>query len=213
GRATAGEVNLQLAVTDTGIGIPPEKQEKIFQAFEQEDTSTTRKYGGTGLGLTIAARLAALMDGGITVDSVPGQGSTFAFTARFGLQPYPPETTAASPPPSAPGVLRDVRVLIVDDNATNRHILEEWLRGYGMEPTTAGDGETAMAALWRGVAQGRPYPLVLLDGRMPDIDGLALAAKIRQQTELSATRLILLISGDRPGDLTRARQLGIIATL
>src|SRR5262245_25522829 len=207
--APEGEVLLCFAVTDTGIGIPPEKQAKIFRAFEQEDTSTTRKYGGTGLGLTIAARLAALMDGGITVDSVPGQGSTFAFTARFVLQPQAPETTAVSPPP----VLQGLPVLIVDDNATNRHILEEWLRGYAMETTSAGDGVTAMAALWRGVAQGRPYPLALLDGRMPDIDGLALAAKIRQQAELSATRLILLTSGDRPGDLTRARQLGISATL
>src|SRR5262249_28582210 len=183
GRATAGEVNLQLAVTDTGIGIPPEKQEKIFQAFEQEDASTTRKYGGTGLGLTIAARLAGLMDGGITVGSVPGQGSTFAFTARFVLQPHPPETTAASPPAARQGV----PALIVTGTRTRRHILEEWLRGYAMEPTAAGDGVTAMAALWRGVAQGRPYPLALLDGRMPDIDGLALAAKIRQQAELSAT--------------------------
>jgi CheY-like chemotaxis protein len=104
-------------------------------------------------------------------------------------------------------------VLIVDDNATNLHILEEWMRGSSMEPTAAGDGVTAMAALWRGVAQGRPYPLALLDGRMPDIDGLALAAKIRQQAELSATRLILLTSGDRPGDQTRSRQLGISATL
>ena len=110
-------------------------------------------------------------------------------------------------------MLRDLPVLIVDDNATNRHILEEWLRGYAMEPTVAGDGATAMAALLRGVAQGRPYPLVLLDGRMPDIDGLALAAKIRQQAELSATRIILLTSGDRPGDLARARQLGISAIL
>jgi two-component system, sensor histidine kinase and response regulator len=207
--APEGEVRLRFAVTDTGIGIPPEKQAKIFQAFEQEDTSTTRKYGGTGLGLTIAARLVALMGGQITVKSEAGQGSTFAFTARFGLQPHPPETTAASPP----AVLRGVPVLLVDDNATNRHILEEWLRGYEMAPTVAGDGATAMAALWRGVAQGRPYPLALLDGRMPDIDGLALAAKIRQQVELSATRLILLTSGDRPGDLTRARQLGISATL
>ena len=204
-----GDIRLRFAVTDTGIGIPPEKQAKIFRAFEQEDASTTRKYGGTGLGLTIAARLVALMGGAITVDSAPGKGSTFAFTARFGLQPYAPETTAASPP----AVLRGVPVLIVDDNATNRHILEEWLRGYAMEPTAAGDGVTAMAALWRGVAQGRPYPLALLDGRMPDIDGLALAAKIRQEAELSATRLILLTSGDRPGDLTRARQLGISATL
>src|SRR5262249_62286020 len=94
-----------------------------------------------------------------------------------------------------------------------RHILAEWLRGYAMAPTVADDGVTAMAALWRGVARGRPYPLALLDGRMPDIDGLALAAKIRQQAELSATRLILLASGDRPGGLTRARPLGISATL
>jgi PAS domain S-box-containing protein len=206
--AAEGEIRLRFAVTDTGVGIPPEKQAKIFQAFEQEDTSTTRKYGGTGLGLTIAARLVALMGGQITVDSVPGQGSTFAFTARFGLQPHPPET-AAHPPAE----LRGLPVLIVDDNATNRHILEEWLRAYSMEPAAAGDGATAMAALWRGVAQSRPYPLVLLDGCMPDIDSLALAAKIRQQAELSATWIILLTSGDRPGDLARARQLGISATL
>jgi PAS domain S-box-containing protein len=209
GPAPEGEVSLHFAVTDTGIGIPPEKQAKIFQAFEQEDTSTTRKHGGTGLGLTIAARLAALMDGGITVDSVPGQGSTFAFTARFGRQLHPPATTAASPPV----VLRGLPVLIVDDNATNRHILEEWLRCFSMEPMAAGDGVTTMDALWHGVAQGLPYPLVLLDGRMPDIDGLALAAKIRQRAELSATHIILLTSGDRPGDLIRARQLGIAATL
>jgi len=207
--APEGEVLLRFAVTDTGIGIPPEKKAKIFQAFEQEDTSTTRKYGGTGLGLTIAARLVALMGGQISVDSAPGRGSTFAFTARFGLQPHPSETTAASPTV----VLCGLPVLIVDDNATNRHILEEWLRGYAMAPTVADDGVTAMAALWRGIAQGRPYPLALLDGRMPDIDGLALAAKIRQQAELSATRFILLTSGDRPGDLTRARQLGVSAAL
>jgi CheY-like chemotaxis protein len=206
---TPDSVRLRFAVTDTGIGIPSEKQATIFQAFEQEDTSTTRKYEGTGLGLTIAARLVALMGGQITVNSVPGQGSTFAFTARFGLQPRPPETTPASPPV----VLRDLPVLIVDDNATNRHILEEWLRGFAMEPTVAGNAATAMDVLLRGVAQGRPYPLVLLDGRMPDIDGLALAAMIRQQAELSATRLILLTSGDRPGDLARARQLGIRANL
>ncbi len=193
-------------MTDTGIGIPPEKQAKIFLAFEQEDTSSTRKYEGTGLGLTIAARLVALMGGEITVTSVPGEGSTFAFTARFGLRP---ETTPASPPV----VLRDLPVLIVDDNATNRHILEEWLRGYAMEPTVAGNATTAMDVLLRSLAQGRPYPLVLLDCRMPDIDGLALAAMIRQQAELCATRLILLTSGDRPGDLGRARELGISAIL
>jgi CheY-like chemotaxis protein len=149
------------------------------------------------------------MGGQITLDSMPGQGSTFAFSARFGLQPHPPETAVAHPPAE----LHGLPVLIVDDNATNRHILEEWLYRYALEPVVASDGAAAMAALWRGVAQGRPYPLVLLDGCMPDIDGLALAAKIRQQAELSATRLILLTSGDRPGDRTRARQLGISATL
>ena len=95
-------------------------------------------------------------------------------------------------------------MLIVDDNATNRRILEEWLRGHEIEPSSAGDGVTAMDAIWHGVAQGRPYPLVLLDGRMPDIDGVALAAKIRQRKELSATRIIVMTSGDRPGDLARA---------
>ena len=204
-----GEVSLRFAVTDTGIGIPPDKQAKIFRAFEQEDTSTTRKYGGTGLGLTIAARLVGTAGRLDPVESEPGRGSTFAFTARFRRRP-PRRMRLAS---ASPFPLRGLPVLIVDDNATNRRILEEWLRGYKMEPAAAGDGVTAMDALWHGVAQGRPYPLVLLDGRMPDIDGLALAAKIRQRKELSATRIILLTSGDRPGDLARARQLGIAANL
>ena len=124
--AAEGEIGLRFTVSDTGIGIPPEKQETIFRAFEQEDTSTTRRYGGTGLGLTIAARLVALMGGTIAVRSEPGRGSTFTFTARFGHQPHRLEPGAASRPAA---VLRGLPVLIVDDNATNRHILEEWLRG------------------------------------------------------------------------------------
>ncbi len=207
--APEGEVSLRFAVTDTGVGIPPDKQARIFQAFEQEDTSTTRKYGGTGLGLTIAARLVGLLGGAIRVESEPGRGSTFAFTARFRCRPAPPDRPAAR----SPFPLRGLPVLVVDDNATNRRILEEWLRRYSMEPATASDGVTAMDALSHGVAQDRPYPLVLLDTRMPDIDGLALAAKIRERAELSATRFILLTSGDCPGDLARARQLGITASL
>jgi PAS domain S-box-containing protein len=201
--------NLQFSAKDTGIGIPKDRQERIFQAFEQEDTSTTRKYEGTGLGLTIASQLVALMGGAITVDSEPGRGSTFTFTARFELQPHPPDT-AAAPPPT---LLRDLPVLMVDDNATNRHILQEWLRGWQMKPAAAHDSVAAMDALCHGAAGGRPYPLVLLDAHMPDVDGLALAAQIRARPELAATRIILLTSGDRPGDVARLRELRISAHL
>jgi PAS domain S-box-containing protein len=157
----------------------------------------------------IASRLVALMGGTVTVDSEPGRGSTFAFTARFGLQPHPPEP-AEDP---RPVVLQDLPVLVVDDNATNRHILEEFLRGWRMKPKAVADCVAAMDALWHGAACGRPYPLVLLDARMPDVDGLALAAKIRERAELSATRIVLLTSGDRPGELARLRELRVNAHL
>jgi PAS domain S-box-containing protein len=208
-RANAADVALRFAVSDTGIGIPPDKQGSIFRAFEQEDTSTTRKYGGTGLGLTIASRLVALMGGQIRVESEPGRGSTFTFTARFGRQPHPPVAAPARPPVA----LRDLPVLVVDDNATNRRILEEWLRGWQMKPRAVADAVAAMDGLWDAVSTGRPYPLVLLDARMPDTDGLTLAAQVRQRAEWSGTRIILLTSGDRPGDLTRSRELGIDAHL
>src|SRR5437773_1478980 len=210
----AGEVGLRFTVRDTGIGIPADQQERIFRAFEQEDTSTTRKYGGTGLGLTIASRLVALMGGTITVASPrntgsPGRGSTFAFTARFGQQPHPPEPVPAQPPVS----LHNLPVLVVDDNATNRHILAEWLRGWQTDPTAVGDGMAAMDALWHRAANGRPYALVLLDARMPDADGLTVAARIRERAELAATPIILLTSGERPGDPARFRELRINAQL
>jgi PAS domain S-box-containing protein len=201
----AAEVELHFTVTDTGIGIPKDKQETIFRAFEQEDASTTRKFGGTGLGLTIASRLVALMGGQISVDSAPGQGSTFAFTARFALQPHPATATVAQPPV----LLRNLPVLIVDDNATNRHILQGWLRGWQMEAEAVGDAAAAMDALWHRAANGRPYALALLDARMPDRDGLSLATQIRKRAELSATHIILLTSGDRPGDSALFRQLRI----
>ena len=209
GEPALEEVSVRCAVSDTGIGIPPDKQEKVFRAFEQEDTSTTRKYGGTGLGLSIVARLVALMGGTITVQSEPDRGSTFAFTARFGRQPHPTEKTPALPPV----LLRDLRVLVVDDNPTNRHILEEWLRGWQMDPASVGDGLAAMGALWDAASVGQPYPLVVLDARMPDTDGLALAARIRERAALSAIRIILLTSGDRPGDPARSRELRIDANL
>jgi PAS domain S-box-containing protein len=198
-------VELHFSVRDTGIGIPREKHETIFQAFEQGDNSTTRRFGGTGLGLSIASCLAKLMGGAITVESEPGRGSTFRFTARFGLQP---EAAAAVPRPPAVD-LRGLRVLIVDDNATNRTILEEWLRGWETEPAAVGDGLTALNTLWRAVALGRPYSLVLLDGRMPGVDGLTLAAEIARSPQLADTRVILLTSEDQPGGLAWQRELGI----
>jgi CheY-like chemotaxis protein len=207
--ATEREDLLHFSVRDTGIGIPRDKQERIFRAFEQEDTSTTRKYGGTGLGLTIASRLVALMGGTITVDSEPGRGSTFAFTAGFGLHPHPPEPVAFRPPAS----LSNLPVLVVDDNATNRRILEEWLHHWQMKPVAVADAVAAMDALWHGTACGRPYGLVLLDAHLPDTDGLALAARIRERAELCATRIVLLTSGDRPGDWARLRQLRVNAHL
>jgi signal transduction histidine kinase/CheY-like chemotaxis protein/HPt (histidine-containing phosphotransfer) domain-containing protein len=194
---------LRFAIRDTGIGISPDKQQKIFRAFEQEDNSTTRKYGGTGLGLTIAVQLVGLMEGELTVDSEVGRGSTFTFTARFALQVEAPRRATPIALPHG------VRVLIVDDNAANRHILTAWLRHWGMEPTAVGDGVAAMDALWNGYASQQPYALVLLDARMPDGDGLTVAAKIRERGVLAKTRIILLTSGDRPSDLDRLRELGL----
>jgi len=153
--APEGEVGLRFAVRDTGIGIPPDKQESIFRAFEQEDTSTTRRYGGTGLGLTIAARLVTLMGGQICVDSAPGRGSTFAFTAQFGRQPHAPEQVPVQPsllpgqdarpapvPASAP-----LRILVAEDNELNAQLLEQVLARRGHRVRLASDGREALALL------------------------------------------------------------------
>ena len=146
------QVCLRFTVVDTGIGIPQDKQEKIFRAFEQEDTSTTRKYGGAGLGLSFSARLVALMGGTITVESEPGQGSAFAFTAWIGQQ----SCFVEKPLAIAPVMLRNLRVLVVDDNPTNRRILDECLRGWQMEPTGVGDGVTASPAQFSPPAEMMP---------------------------------------------------------
>ncbi len=204
-----GSVNLRFSVKDSGIGIARDKQERIFRAFEQEDTSITRRYGGTGLGLSISARLVALMGGTITVESESGQGSTFAFTAQFGSQPHPAEQSGLWPPTQ----LRDLRVLLVDDSSTNRQILVGWLTSWRMEATAVGDGMAAMGTLWDAASAGRPYALVILDSRMPDNHGLALAARIREQTALAAIRMILLSSEDGPVDAARNRTLRIDAYL
>lgn len=203
------EVHLLFTVRDTGIGIPKEKEAAIFRAFEQEDSSTTRKYGGTGLGLTISAQLAGLMGGQIEVDSEPGRGSTFSFTARFGAVVQAPAAGAGE----SSDLLDNLRVLIVDDNVTNRQILEEWLRNWRMRPMAVGDGAAAVDALRHAVEAGAPYSLVLLDGRMPDGDGLTVARQIREHVHISSTRIILLPSEDSSINIAESREMGINAYL
>ena len=203
------KVSLRFTVRDTGIGIPRDNQERIFCAFEQEDTSTTRKYGGTGLGLTISARLVVLMDGRITVESEPNVGSTFAFTATFSRQPKPTPQVAVR----SPIKVHDLRVLVVDDNDTNRRILEAWLQDWQMKPTAVGSGAAALDALLHSAASGSRYELVLLDYQMPEMDGLALSAKIRALPELQQPRIILLTSSERGAALSRMRELQISAYL
>jgi PAS domain S-box-containing protein len=199
--------NLQFSVRDTGIGIPREKQRKIFEAFEQADSSTTRRYGGTGLGLSIAARLVGLMGGRITVESEPNRGSTFRFTARL-RQPCPQPDRAGAP---APAELHALRVLVVDDNAASRRTLEEWLRGWRTNPTAVGDAPAAGEALRQAAAAGRPFALVVLDSRLSGTDALAVAAHVRQTPDLAATGIVLLVVEDRAGDLRHYDELAIAA--
>jgi two-component system, sensor histidine kinase and response regulator len=199
---------LSFRVRDTGIGIAREKQVAIFRAFEQEDASTTRKYGGTGLGLTISSQLVALMGGEISVQSEPGQGSAFGFTARFTLSSGVVLGAAAV----SHKVLEDLHVLVVGDSDTNRQVLTERLTEWRMRPVAVDDAASALGALVRGEAQGVPFALVLLDARIPDLDGIALAAEIQARFG-SAQRLILLSSNDDPVLLARSREAGIKAYL
>jgi PAS domain S-box-containing protein len=204
---TQDEVALLFSVRDSGIGIPRDKQEKIFRAFEQADTSTTRRYGGTGLGLSIASRLVGLMGGRITVESEPGRGSTFRFTARLHRPPLQPDRAAAR----APAGLRGLPVLVVEDNATSRLALEEWLRGWGAEPTVVADGWAALEALRGAAAGGRPFALVVLDSRLPGTNALAFAGHVRQTPELAGTGLVLLAVEDQAWELRRYHELGVAA--
>src|SRR5262249_30842337 len=200
---------LRVAVSDTGIGIPAEKLHTIFQPFEQADGSTTRRFGGTGLGLTISSKLVELMGGAISAESEPGKGSTFCFTIKLGVQ-----TDAVSSVPD-PGLsrLEALPVLIVDDNATNRLILTEVLSSWGMRPTAVDGGLAALAALRIASSRGEPFPITLVDGMMPGMDGFDLAAQIRREPEIAGVRLLLLTSAGQVDDTARCRALAISVCL
>jgi PAS domain S-box-containing protein len=202
------EVVLRFSVRDTGIGIPADKRASIFEAFTQADGSTTRKYGGTGLGLSISAKLVEMMGGRIWVESEVGRGSTFHFTARFGLPVAPPRRPSALPPR-----LKDMAVLAVDDNATNRRILEDLLRSWQMRPTVVASAAEALATLHEAAAAGRPFGLILLDGHMPEMDGFTLAERIQASPQLARPTIMMLTSANQLGDAARCRELGLAAYL
>jgi signal transduction histidine kinase/CheY-like chemotaxis protein/HPt (histidine-containing phosphotransfer) domain-containing protein len=204
-RSQGRETVLLFSVRDTGIGIPADKLSQIFEAFEQADNSTTRHYGGTGLGLTISSRLVEMMHGRIRVESLVGQGSTFHFTATLATPTAPVETQSSA----SPEFLRGMCVLIVDDNGTNRRILRAMLMKWGMQPQTAESGPVALDLLERSAADGKSYPLILVDGHMPGMDGFMLLERIRARHDLKVGAIMMLTSGEQPNDYQRCNRLGV----
>jgi signal transduction histidine kinase/DNA-binding response OmpR family regulator/HPt (histidine-containing phosphotransfer) domain-containing protein len=200
---------LHFAVQDTGIGIPPDKQQLIFEAFAQADGSTTRTFGGTGLGLTISERLAKAMGGRIEVSSEPGKGSRFEFTVSAGVVS---ETVEEKINPCQVS-LQDRLVLVVDDNLTNRRILSELLIGWGMRPEAASSAREALELIQRQTDRGQPFELVLTDLHMPEMDGFQLAEEMRRNDAAGVQHVLMLTSGEHRGDLARSKELGIAAYL
>ena len=203
-RVSAEEVLLHFSVTDTGIGIPKDKQRLIFEAFTQADNSTTRTYGGTGLGLAISAQLVELMGGEIWVESEPGRGSVFHFTARFLRQ-----QDLSALPALDRATLHQLPVLVVDDNATNRRILQEFVACWGMKPSVAASGPDALEEMQRHAAGGEPFQVVLLDALMPEMDGFAVVARLRANPSLAGAVIMMLSSAGQLEDAARCRALGV----
>jgi two-component system, sensor histidine kinase and response regulator len=204
---TPSRVTVRVAVADTGIGIAKERQAAIFDSFTQADGSTTRRFGGTGLGLTISRRLVELMGGRLVVDSEPEQGSMFRFDLTFDKQ-----ASAAIVPDELPPSLHGVRALVVDDNATNRKVLRHHLDAWGFRFTEASDGFEAVAVL-RQAAHDDPFRLVLLDMQMPDQDGVTTARIIKRDPAIAATPLVLLSSMSFPGGADAMQSSGFAAAI
>ena len=200
-----GEVKLRFTVSDTGIGIPDDRQKAIFEAFTQADGSSTRKYGGTGLGLSISSQLVAMMGGQIWVKSKPGEGSTFGFTATFGFRPRVEDSEMIN--------LRNMPVLVVDDNVTSLRVLEELLRNWGAQPVAARDGQTALSIMQLNKANGTPFPLVLLDADMPGFTGFEVSEKMKAEGGLAGRVIIMFSSAGDLADSSRCRSFGIDASV
>ncbi|HYN52666.1 MAG TPA: response regulator, partial [Thermoleophilaceae bacterium] len=201
--ATGDRVNLRFEVSDTGIGIEPEQLARLFESFEQADASLTRKYGGTGLGLTIARELTEMMGGEINVTSTPGRGSTFGVTIPFQSSAVDASELEAFEPRAD---LHGVRVLVADDNATNRRVLMQLAENWGMRAVEVEDGNAALAQLRRAASEGEPFESMIADMHMPGLTGMELARKVRSEPKLRATQLILLSSGI--DDRVTARRAG-----
>ncbi len=202
-------VTLRFTVRDTGVGIPLDRQGAIFDAFSQADTSVTRRFGGTGLGLTISKQLISMMNGTIGVKSEPSKGSTFHFTARFGVAGAAPE----QPVHASLESLQGLRVLAVDDNQTNRRLLKEILGSWGFEVTLACDGVEALNALKTAATDASPYGLVIADGKMPNMDGFTLVETMKHNAALRAIPVVMLTSAGKRGDAARCREIGVSAYL
>ena len=203
------EVVLHFSVKDSGVGIPRDRQKSIFEAFTQADGSTTRTYGGTGLGLTISSQLVELMGGRLWLESEVGKGSTFHFTVNFERA-----NAATLEAPAADAVeLQERHVLIAVANSTSRRVLEEMLLGWRMVPTLTASVRAALAALRSAQKSGRLFDLVLTDFLLPDADGLILVQAIKKDPVITGTSVVMLTSVGQAGDADRCRELGITAYL
>jgi len=207
--ANEHEIELQMSVADTGIGIPPQKLARIFEPFTQAEGSTSRHYGGTGLGLTISSRLAAMMNGHIEVQSEVNKGSTFRVLLKMGVA----SIASAEAAQAMQGELMNMPVLLVDDNATNRHIIEGIGRSWGMDITSVDNAPEALEMMRYRHAEGRSFRMLLTDCNMPGMDGFELAEKVKQDPALVSVVIMMLTSSGQRGDAARCRQLGISAYL